>query len=252
MGEAKPIASLSSTLLARKGHAKPAMRPQGFQNFGFGAPHAIDDLGWNDMGGEPQAAPSPAATPAVATPATPVARLAEVVPIAPDAAPVAPPVDLSPIDLNVVHRQREEIAREMALVVEPSQPDTTPVAAPAPTPAQSGERRRDDRARSAVTAEVDRVVVARAGRGSKAKAAFTLRLDGERHLRLRLAGAFAHRSSQAIVVEALDTYLGTLPRVIELARDIAGRTPGRTPGRTDDAPDAAPQEQTQAQVEDKR
>jgi len=30
MNEAKPFASLSSTLLARKGQAKPAMRPQGF------------------------------------------------------------------------------------------------------------------------------------------------------------------------------------------------------------------------------
>ena len=30
MSEAKPFASLSSGLLARKGTAKPAMRPQGF------------------------------------------------------------------------------------------------------------------------------------------------------------------------------------------------------------------------------
>ena len=43
MQEARPYASLSSTLLARKGSAKPAMRPQGFTG-GF------DDLGWNDMG----------------------------------------------------------------------------------------------------------------------------------------------------------------------------------------------------------
>jgi len=30
MSEPKPFASLSSGLLARKGHARPAMRPQGF------------------------------------------------------------------------------------------------------------------------------------------------------------------------------------------------------------------------------
>ena len=30
MNEARPFASLSSGLLARKGAAKPAMRPQGF------------------------------------------------------------------------------------------------------------------------------------------------------------------------------------------------------------------------------
>ena len=56
MGEPKPLASLSSTLLARKGHAKPAMRPQGFASFGFGggASHAQEDLGWNDMGHDPE------------------------------------------------------------------------------------------------------------------------------------------------------------------------------------------------------
>src|SRR5947209_6950635 len=54
--EAKPIASLSSGLLARKGAARPAMRPQGF---GQGA-SGLEDLGWNDMGFEP---PKPAAAP---------------------------------------------------------------------------------------------------------------------------------------------------------------------------------------------
>src|SRR5829696_754054 len=59
MNEARPYASLSSGLLARKGSAKPAMRPQGFGQ-GYGN---LEDLGWNDMGqapGEP-AAPTPAA-----------------------------------------------------------------------------------------------------------------------------------------------------------------------------------------------
>ena len=51
--EPKPFASLSSGLLARKGAARPAMRPQGFAQ---GAP-GLEDLGWNDMGFEP---PKPA------------------------------------------------------------------------------------------------------------------------------------------------------------------------------------------------
>ena len=46
MNEPKPFASLSSGLLARKGAAKPAMRPQGFGQMGG----SIEDLGWNDMG----------------------------------------------------------------------------------------------------------------------------------------------------------------------------------------------------------
>src|SRR6185437_12033091 len=58
--EAKPIASLSSGLLARKGAARPAMRPQGFGQVGNG----LEDLGWNDMGFEP---PKPADAPRDAT-----------------------------------------------------------------------------------------------------------------------------------------------------------------------------------------
>ena len=50
MSDHKPIASLSPRLLARKGGAKPAMRPQAsalaisHEEFGH------EDLGWNDMG----------------------------------------------------------------------------------------------------------------------------------------------------------------------------------------------------------
>ncbi len=56
MGEPKAFASLSSGLLARKGAARPAMRPQGFGQVGSG----LEDLGWNDMGFE---APKPALAP---------------------------------------------------------------------------------------------------------------------------------------------------------------------------------------------
>ena len=57
MAEAKPFASLSSGLLARKGAARPAMKPQGFGQMGGGN---LEDLGWNDMGFEP---PKPAVVP---------------------------------------------------------------------------------------------------------------------------------------------------------------------------------------------
>jgi predicted DNA-binding protein len=39
------------------------------------------------------------------------------------------------------------------------------------------------------------------------KSAFTLRLDSERHLRLRLLSAHQHRSAQQIVIEAVDRLL---------------------------------------------
>jgi hypothetical protein len=58
------------------------------------------------------------------------------------------------------------------------------------------------------------------------KAAFTLRLDQDRHLRLRLASALHNVSAQVLVTEALDYFLQSLPEVDELARQLppqAGR-----------------------------
>ena len=66
MNEPKPFASLGPTLLARKGGAKPAMRPQ-LAPMGVGGSaqaaarsleedfDALEDLGWNDMGDEDSA-----------------------------------------------------------------------------------------------------------------------------------------------------------------------------------------------------
>lgn len=53
----------------------------------------------------------------------------------------------------------------------------------------------------------------RSGRGGErgnARAKLSVRLDSERHLRLKLSAAHLGRSSQAIMLEALDTYLANL------------------------------------------
>lgn len=52
------------------------------------------------------------------------------------------------------------------------------------------------------------------------KAAFTLRLDGDRHLRLRLACAVQRRSAQQIVIEALDEFLNGQPEIERLAGQL--------------------------------
>ena len=57
------------------------------------------------------------------------------------------------------------------------------------------------------------------------KAAFTLRLDGDRHTRLRLACTAANRSAQQVVTEALDNYLAERPELAALA-DQLRRTSG--------------------------
>jgi hypothetical protein len=138
MRETKPFASLTSSLLARKGHAKPAMRPQGL--IPLSATH--EDLGWNDMG-EPPAPPPP------------VVQQAEIA-----------------LGLGV--------EREVALSVVPT---------------------------------------SRAASG-KGKAAFTLRLDPERHLRLRLACAVSRRSAQQMVTQALDEFLKAMPEIDDLSAKI--------------------------------
>lgn len=183
MADTKPFASLSSGLLARKGTAKPAMRPQGFGQMGV----SLDDLGWNDMGYSQDApaaayAPTPEPTQVV----KPIAALT--IPArAPEEAPA------------VVEQQR---AIEASFAPE-------------------AKKVRTPRARRAV-----KVVAARrerAAAGSKAKTAFTLRLDAERHLKLRLACALKNCSAQQIVTEALDELLNGLPELDGVARQAAGK-----------------------------
>lgn len=157
----KPFASLSSGLLARKGQAKPAMRPQGFGHFqGPG-----DDLGWNDMGFDaPQPAP-PSQRPAVLA-------------------------------------QQEELAASFdpqPAYVAPAPVFVAPEPEPEPAPAPKV------RAPKVSTQSRDR------------KAAFTLRLDAERHLQLRLASAVSRQSSQQLVTAALDALLNEMPEVRDLA-----------------------------------
>jgi plasmid stability protein len=52
------------------------------------------------------------------------------------------------------------------------------------------------------------------------KAAFTLRLDSGRHLKLRLAAAVTGRSAQQVVTEALDAFLEGLPEIDRLAQQL--------------------------------
>lgn len=184
MSETKPFASLSPSLLARKGAARPAMRPQ-LQALHVEAapyveqhaayygeyPHLVDadvgdpatdnDLGWNDIVGED-------------------------------------------------------------LVTAPTQPE---VLRQIETLASAINTRAEARSALAVTSagENDNLAPHSSRRSGSAlkegrKAAFTLRLDAHRHLRLRLACAVENRSAQHLVSEALDLFLETMPGLEDLAR----------------------------------
>jgi hypothetical protein len=199
------------------------MRPQGFGQVGNG----LEDLGWNDMGFEP---PKPAEAPRDDS----HDAFGEDVVEHPRA---HHPTGLTPVQ-SPVHDQQAEIEDRFGAAddaedmedrlsatddVEEEEIDETaelyeskaiealvarpvavaPVAKPALVP------RRAPRPRSAV--------------GSKGKAAFTLRLDPDRHLRLRLACAVDGRSAQQLVTDALDHLLERMPDLNGLAEKAKRR-----------------------------
>lgn len=157
MADPKPFASLSPTLLARKGGAKPAMRSQlsAVTTIAEVPPvHLVEeDLGWNDMGH------------------------GEVVPIHGEAAEFAPS-EPTALPVPEVVRQQRTLTRQV---------------------------------------ERDRRSALSEGR----RAAFTLRLDPDRHLKLRLACTIRNRSAQQLVTEALDRLLDELPELADLAAQVA-------------------------------
>jgi hypothetical protein len=208
--EAKPFASLSSGLLARMGAARPAMRPQGFGQVGNG----LEDLGWNDMGFEPpKAAEAPRDEDHDAFGEDVVEH------------PRAHPTGLTPVG-SPVHDQQAELAERLYECEEDSdeeadetaelyEPEAEEAPAPSPVPAKSFSK-------PAVVATVPvpaprRAPRARSAPGSKSKAAFTLRLDPNRHLKLRLACAVDGRSAQQLVTDALDQLLERMPELDGLA-----------------------------------
>ncbi len=208
--EPKVFASLSSGLLARKGAARPAMRPQGFGQGGG----ALEDLGWDDMGFEPPKA--------VATPLRDETHDAfgEELEEQPLRNPVAA---LTPVQ-SPVHSQQAEIAGrlagsdeelseegedfdETAELYEPEVDEMPPVVVESPAVV----------ARPVPALTARRAPRPRAAPGSKGKAAFTLRLDPARHLKLRLACAIGGRSAQMLVTDALDALLDSMPELDAMA-----------------------------------
>ena len=203
--EPKPFASLSSGLLARKGAARPAMRPQGFGQVGGG----LDDLGWDDMGFEP---PKPADTGRDSE----HDAFGEELNPPPSRNPLAA---LTPVG-SPVHDQQAEIADrlgdvedgeaidedydETAELVDVENIIPLPEAVTVPPPV-------------AVAPVASRRTKARSVPGSKGKAAFTLRLDSARHLKLRLACAVNGRSAQQLVTDAVDRLLADMPELESMA-----------------------------------
>src|SRR6186713_2551655 len=168
MNEPKPCASLGPTLLARKGGAKPAMRPQlasvgvgdsgGAQGAAFKQDFdALEDLGWNDMGEDD----------------APADRSAEVIALTPSP---SNPVAEAETDAGSPKPLVRSIHEELAELLEKGETEL-PVPKPKPQPKAQPKPQLVPRAKSREPS---------ASRDSR-RAAFTLRLDAKRHLKLRLA-----------------------------------------------------------------
>lgn len=69
-------------------------------------------------------------------------------------------------------------------------------------------------------ADANQAALERREKAAEHRAAFTLRLDEERHLRLRLASTVNGESAQAIVTRALDRLLSQMPEIEQLAAHL--------------------------------
>lgn len=256
--EPRAFASLSSGLLARKGAARPAMRPQGFGQAGGN----LDDLGWNDMGHDlPRPVLAPVSddgeVPSISR--TPLAGLTPISPVHDQQAEIEERFGVyggAEDEGEEEEAEEERVAASYGSLTTArhSEPEETesdeeedaleldqPVAevpapvfaAPAPAPAPvEATAPVEVPAPVAQAAPVMQVMPkpsfapqhvasgprVRAEASAKGKAAFTLRLDPARHLKLRLACAVTGKSAQQLVTRALDELLESMPELEAMAQ----------------------------------
>jgi hypothetical protein len=226
------FASLGPSLLARKGGAKPAMRPQVaplVESHADIAAEQLEDLGWNDMGDhEPGSS-------------------ADVVPINAglDAADFGG--DASPVVRRQQRRLEERLLADAVMTGpedrEPEYDDEDEAfygedhaEADDYAPVYSREEDEEYEEEGEAEAEVEpiaqihvqpqpivmpaapkpRVPAVQSGR----RAAFTLRLDADRHLKLRLAATMQGVSAQVLVTDALDRLLAEFDELEVIATHL--------------------------------
>ena len=204
MTESKSFASLSPTLLARKGAAKPAMKPQwgSLPTYSTEVPlpptgDELEDLGWNDLGDDTTTETGEVDSTVVAFGA-------------PDE-----PLHQQPLTGGVpeVVRQQDALCGQLESDHDASDPDRKP------SPLIPLAAHRYARGVAKQTAAAERQSALADGR----RAAFTLRVDENRHLKLRLACTMQGRSAQQLVTQALDRLLEELPELDDLAKRVRRR-----------------------------
>jgi predicted DNA-binding protein len=181
----KPTASLSAGLLARKGGARPGQKYMAEPGLEIPERNCVIRFGASDVTETIVTAPAPDFYEPFADNDLP-AEHDDIVHIA--------PAQVQPL---VVHQAPVFHQAPVAFDMHP-----VDAARPEPQPVEA-------RQHAVATAQAVESKPRRAA-GSGSKAAFTLRLDAERHLRLRLLSAHQHRSAQRIVLEAVDRLLAEM------------------------------------------
>ncbi len=217
------FASLSPTLLARKGGAKPAMRRQSIAvagavayqpSYPVSAPdEALEDLGWNDLG--ENVSPTHEGAPHD----NDEGEADEIV------------THVADVDFGSVHAGNSEaddndagddsVATQFASLGKhaSSTATTRDEAARKVTPIHTNAPRLPH-PRLAVA---NTVRSAEKGADTGKRTAFTLRLDRERHLKLRLASTLAGQSAQALVTQAVDAMFADIPELDALVARVQSR-----------------------------
>jgi predicted HicB family RNase H-like nuclease len=200
------FASLGPTLLARKGGAKPAMRPQVGPLMQDATPLAeeqLEDLGWNDLGDDHEG-DHPASV---------------VVPILPDAGFDAASLGASPVVRKQQRRLEERVLADAVMTANDADWEGDEEGYAEDEGAEDIAGFVDDctvKTQETSTAIASKPVKAprpkaiAAPQDSGRRAAFTLRLDPERHLKLRLAATMQGISAQVLVTNALDAMLAEI------------------------------------------
>ena len=259
MSDLKPIASLSSSLLARKGAARPAMRrpapshrPSGLEQ---------DDLGWNDMGYDVDPDPDaqdersafrqnplmgaiPHSDPEQSARIREVKERLNIASLPTDdaleraasdaEAPMDRPQSTDDMAQAEAANDRDAIAPQTealngadvrvddsALAEDTLAEETLAEPSLAETPAQPLLA---SKTRSKPKPSVPQATQGKPRIAAQNKAAFTLRLDQDRHLKLRLACAVRNVSAQKLVTAALDEMLAGMPELNELTRHVPARS----------------------------
>ncbi|MEP6982919.1 MAG: hypothetical protein ABI853_04660 [Sphingomicrobium sp.] len=215
------------------------MKPQGFGQMGGGN---LEDLGWNDMGFEPPKAAEAARDADHDAFGEDVVEHLRVHPTG--LTPVGSPVHDQQAEIverfnGADETQEEEVVEsvasddtdegeieETAEIHEPEIHEPEAEEAPAPTPVLAKPVRAKPVVANPPVATAPlprRAPRPRSAPGTKGRAAFTLRLDPNRHLKLRLACAVDGRSAQQLVTDALDQLLERMPDLDGLAEKAKSR-----------------------------